>query len=165
MDCFPINSQHNVEETTPLKGTWVDIVIATGIIHLNSAYLKSVLLYHNLPTIGTKEQLVLRTYLVRPNRITDIVAREQGQLNQHCTEGILSKGDSASLLTFIEQESTCTPFNQMNDCTFIPVPSHIHTEEDINIYFKPQLDHINPEHKRREEQVCTNNTTTKQVQR
>ena len=23
--CFPIDSQHNVEETTPLKGTWVDI--------------------------------------------------------------------------------------------------------------------------------------------
>ena len=52
----------------------------TGINHLNSAYLKSVLLYHNMPTIGTKEQLVLRTHLPRKNGIADIVAGEQGQL-------------------------------------------------------------------------------------
>ena len=42
-------------------------VTTAGINHLNSAYLKSVFLYHNLPVIGTKEQLVLRTYLVRNN--------------------------------------------------------------------------------------------------
>ena len=43
--------------------------------------LKSVLLYHNLPTIGTNKQLVLRTYLLRCNRIADVVARQECQRN------------------------------------------------------------------------------------
>ena len=52
----------------------------TAINHLSIACLKSVLLYHNLPAIGRKEQLLLRTYLLRHNRIADVVAREEGQL-------------------------------------------------------------------------------------
>ena len=46
----------------------------TAIYCLSIAYLKSVLLYHNLSAIGRKEQLVLETYLLRHNRIADVVA-------------------------------------------------------------------------------------------
>ena len=57
------------------------LLVYYGINCLNSAYLKSVLLYHNLPAIGINKQLVLRTYLLRRNRIADIVARQECQRN------------------------------------------------------------------------------------
>ena len=52
----------------------------TGISRLTIAYLKSVLSFHHLPTIGSKDQLVLRTYMLRVNRMADAVAREENQL-------------------------------------------------------------------------------------
>ena len=42
---------------------------------------------------------------------------------------------------------------QPNRSKFIPVPSHIRTKEDLNILFKPLLEHIDHERKGREEQV------------
>ena len=41
----------------------------------------------------------------------------------------------------------------LNRSKFIPVPSHIRTEVDLNILFKPLLEHTDHERKRREEQV------------
>ena len=51
----------------------------TNINHLSINYLKSVLLYYNLPTMGTKDQLVLRTYLLRHNRVDDIQCSSKGR--------------------------------------------------------------------------------------
>ena len=125
----------------------------TGINRLSIAYLKSVLLYHNLPAIGRKEQLVLRTYLLRHNRMADVVAREEGQLKDliSIAQKIILEQRRLSFTSHVYRTRKYTL--QPNKSKFIPVPSHIRTEEDLNILFKPLLEHIDHEHKRREEQV------------
>ena len=46
----------------------------------NNTLLEISAFYHQLPILGSKEQLVLRICLVRHNRVADVVAREERQL-------------------------------------------------------------------------------------
>ena len=162
----PVSSTHSGEEgwgPTWWSTNWNNIyagdlstIPATtkGINRLSIAYLKSVLLYHNLAAIGRKEQLVLRTYLLRHNRMADVVAREEGQLKDliSIAQKVILEQRWLSFTSHVYQTRKYTL--QPNKSKFIPVPSHIRTEEDLNILFKPLLEHIDHEdNKRREEQV------------
>ena len=55
-------------------------ISTTAISRLTIAYLRSVLAYHHLPLLGTKEQLVLRVYLLRHNKTAAVATREESQL-------------------------------------------------------------------------------------
>lgn len=68
------NGQEYSGDLSTIPGT------TTAITCLTIPYLKSVFSFHNVSTIGSKEQLVLRTYLLRTNRTADVVSREEEQL-------------------------------------------------------------------------------------
>ena len=54
---------------------------STAINHMTIANLRTILKHHNLPIVGTKEQLlVMRVFLLRHDRTSAVYAREEGQI-------------------------------------------------------------------------------------
>ena len=122
----------------------------TAIHRLTIPFLKSVLNYHQLPTIGSKEQLVLRTYLLRHCRTAEVVAREERQLKDliDISHELILKQRELSFSSHIYRKRKYTTSGTKSK--FIPIPSHITTEDDLKTLFKPLLDTLDSNQKTRE---------------
>lgn len=120
-----------------------------AINRLTIPYLRSVLSFHHLPTIGSKEQLVLRTYLLRLNRTADAIAREEGQLKDliGIAQAIISEQRRLSFSSHIYRKRK---YSMGRKSQFIPQPSHILSDEDLKNLFKPFLDFLDEQRKLRE---------------
>ena len=120
-----------------------------AINHLTIPYLKSVLLYHKVSTIGCKEQLVLRVYPLRANRSAEIVAREE-QLKDLIRIAISTQRQ----LSFSSHIYRRRKYSITTACSkFIsqPSPSHVCSDEDLTSLFKPLLDYLDRKRKAREQ--------------
>ena len=54
----------------------------SGLNHLTIAKLRCILQYHGFAPVGSKDQLVLRVYLLRHGQVTAIVAQERDQIKK-----------------------------------------------------------------------------------
>ena len=137
---------------TEYVGNLASIPTTTKAINrLSIPYLKSVLSFHCLPIIGSKEELVLRTYLLRSNRTADVIAREEGQLNDliRIAQAIISEQRRLSFSSHIYRKRKYS-ISRKSHLLFIPQPCHICSDEDLKNLFKPFLDFLDEQRKLRE---------------
>lgn len=116
------------------------------------ANLRSILKHHNLPIVGTKEQLVMRVFLLRHNRTSAVVAREEAQIKDlvGLAYECIHQQRRLHLTSHIYRKRTYTlkPSNP----EFVVVPSSIRSESDLNKYlFQPILSYIEDCGRHREE--------------
>ena len=113
-------------------------------------HLRSVLKYHDLPHIGTKEQLVMRVYLLRHNKSAAAAAREEEQLRDliHLAYKTIREQRRLSITTHVYRKRKFTLQNK--DPHFVPQPQHVQTEEDLQSLFEPLLIQINSNRKKHE---------------
>ena len=107
---------------------------------------------HSLPHIGTKEQLVMRVYLLRHNKSVAAAAREEEQLRDlvHVAYKTIREQRRLNITTHVHRKRKF--ILQKKDPHFVPLPRHVKTEEDLQqSLFEPLLIHINTNRKTREE--------------
>ena len=128
--------------------------IPTAITRINNTmtipHLRSILKYHDLPHIGTKEQLVMRVYLLRHNKSAAAAAREEEQLRDliHLAYKTIREQRRLSITTHVYRKRKFTLQNK--DPHFVPQPQHVQTEEDLQSLFEPLLIQINSNRKKHE---------------
>ena len=138
--------------TKEYEGDISSLPTTTAAIHrFTITYLRSILRYHQLPTLGNKEQLVLRTYLLRHNRTADIVAREERQLRDliDIAQEIILSLRKLSFSSHIYRKRKYTTTGSVSK--FIPIPSHVVSENELKDLFKPLLNVLDLKRKTREE--------------
>lgn len=120
----------------------------SAINRLTVAHLKAILSYHHISTIGSKEQLVLRTYFLRISRTTDIVAREDDQLKDliEISRKIIQKQRELSFSSHIYRRRKYT-LSKTKSC--ILIPNHVHSAEELGNLYNPLLEHLEKEKERR----------------
>ena len=91
----PNCEQMPTDNHKPYSGKLEEIPLTLSKIN-TIPYLWSILKFHNLPTTGTKDQLVMRVYLLRCSKTTTVTAREEQQWRDRVS--LVYK----TILTFIE---------------------------------------------------------------
>ena len=127
--------------------------IPTAITRINNTmtipHLRSILKYHGLPHLGTKEQLVMRVYLLRHNESAAAAAREEEQLRDliNLAYKTIREQRRLSITAHVYRKRKFTL--QKKDPHFVPQPQHVQTEEDLQSLFEPLLIQINTNRKKR----------------
>ena len=139
--------------TTQYCGRVQDIPTAITKIYnsMTIPHLRTILKYHGLPHIGTKEQLVMRVYLLRHNKSAAAAAREEEQLRDlvHLAYKTIREQRRLSITTHVYRKRKF--ILQKKDPHFVPQPQHVKTEEDLQSLFEPLLIQINTNRKTCEE--------------
>ena len=106
--------------------------------HLTIPRLRSILKYHHISQFGTKDQLVIRVHLLRHNRSDAATAREEGQLTDliHLIYEGIRKQKELKIINHVYRKRTYSS-KQTSDSSFVPIPDHIGTEEDMSGLFNP----------------------------
>ena len=140
----PVNSEYNGNRSSIPTTT-------TAISRLTVAYLKSILAYHHLPVLGSKEQLVLRVYLLRHNEIAAVAAREERQLKDliDLANKIIFEHRRLSFSSHVYRRRKYSL--QASYSSFVPIPDHIKVVEDLPHLFHPLLSLMDRTHKENKE--------------
>ena len=105
-------------------------------------YLRSILKYHQLPFSGSKDQLVMRVYLLRHNKSAAAATKEVEQLRDLI---------NLAYATIREQRRLCITEHiyrkrkyslQKRDPHFITKPRGVQSQEDLQALFQPLLMYI-----------------------
>ena len=117
--------------------------------------LRAILKHHGYSTIGTKDQLILRVFMLRHNKRVGITAREEEQLKDlvQLTYKLIYEQRKLSLNSHIYRKRTYTL--QTVKPHFVPLPNHVSCEQDLKLLFQAFIDHINKEQSKREEEDKT----------
>ena len=103
---------------------------------MNVAKLRTILQVHNLPYLGSKDELVLRVFMLWNGCAKEAALKEISQLNDliQLTKELIMKQQTLSLTAHtyrVRQYSTHT------SKTFVPMPSHVNGEEDLSRLYDP----------------------------
>ena len=113
----------------------------SGISHLTVAKLKTILKAHNLPYLGSKDELVLRVIMLRHGRTKEAALKEKGQLKDlvKLAKELIMKQQSFHLTEHIYR---VRKYGTHTSKTFVPMPSHITGNDDLSNLYNPLLDYI-----------------------
>ena len=128
----------------PYSGNLEEIPVSLSKINnsLTIPRLRSILKVHNLPLTGTKDQLVMRVYLLRCNKTAAVSAKEEQQLKDHISMiyRMILVQRRLSVTAHIYRVRKYSL--QRESPHFISKPPHIDSEEDLQNLFEPLLAHI-----------------------
>ena len=117
----------------------------SGLNRLTIPKLRCILQHHGYTPIGTKDQLVLRVYLLRHRQTAAIVARERCQMKNFinlCRKIILSQR-SLHVKHHVYRKRKYTL--QKKNPHFVPTPPHVRSEGDLLKLFDPLITYIDKE--------------------
>ena len=118
--------------------------------------LRAILKHHGYSTIGSKDQLTLRVFMLRQNKRVGITAREEEQLKDliYLTYNLIHEQRKLSITSHVYRKRTYTL--QTVKPHFVPLPAHVSCEQDLKVIFQPLLDHIDKKRSNHEEedQIC-----------
>ena len=138
--------------TTSYSGNLTAVPTTTAAINrLTITNLRSILKHHNLPIVGTKEQLVMRVFLLRHNRTSVATAREEGQIRDliALAYDCINQQRQLYLTSHLYRKRTYTLKPSISE--FVIVPSSIRSESDLTSLFQPLLSYIEDRKKCRKE--------------
>ena len=118
---------------------------------LTLPFLRSILKFHNLPVSGTKDQLVMRVYLLRHNKTAAVTTREEKQVLDLISliyKAILEQR-RLNVTAHIYRQRKYTL--QKTNPHFVRKPPHVDKEEDLTNLFDPLVSFIGGERKKREQ--------------
>ena len=121
---------------------------STAINRLTIAKLRLILGHHNLPIVGSKEQLVMRVFLLRHNRTGAVSAREEGQIKDliKLVYEIIYQQRRLHLTSHIYRKRTYAL--RPSHPKFVAVPNNIRSESDLSKHlFDPLLTFIDERQK------------------
>ena len=100
--------------------------------------LKTVLKTHNLPYLGTKDQLVLRVLMLRHGHADEASLKEVNQLKDfvNLAKQLITQQQTLNLTSHCYRVRKYSTFTGK---TFVPMPSHVNGEEDLSNLFVPLL--------------------------
>ena len=137
----------------PYSGKLEEIPISLSKINnsLTIPRLRLILKFHGLPITGTKDQLVMRVYLLRCNKTAAVSAKEEQQL-QDLISMIYKMILEQRRLSVTSHIYRVRKYSLQRKCPhFVPKPSHINSEEDLQNLFEPLLAYILTHKKKREQ--------------
>ena len=104
--------------------------------------LRSILKHHGYSRVGTKDQLVLRVFLLRNGKKAAVTAREEEQLKDlvNITVSVIFEQWTLSLTSHVYRKRSYTTGQQIPH--FVAMPSHINSENDLQHLFNPLLEHL-----------------------
>ena len=114
--------------------------------------LRSILKHHNLPIVGTKEQLVMRVFLLKHNKTSAVTAREEGQIKDliKLVYEVIYQQRQLQLTSHTYRKRTYTLRSSHHE--YVTVPCTIRSESDLNkLLFEPILNLFDTRQKHREE--------------
>lgn len=118
---------------------------ASSINQLTMPVLKTVLKFHNLPYLGTKDQLVLRVLMLRHGHADEAALKEVNLLKDFVdlAKELIAKEQHLNLTMHCYRVRKYSTFTSK---TFVPMPTHINGEDDLCNLFNPLLEHIALKH-------------------
>ena len=101
--------------------------------------LRSILLHHEVPPFGTKEQLIFKVYLLRHNRSAAVTTREENQIKDliRMAKKVILEQRKLDLSTHVYRKRKYAL--RPNHHQFVPIPSTLNTESDLQSMFEPLL--------------------------
>ncbi len=103
--------------------------------------LRAVLSSHAFPTMGNKEELVIRVFLLKENRVSAMFAREQGQFKELISiieDLILAEREASSLQSACTHTYRRRAFTQTTCSSKVQVPA----DGKLDGIFEPLLAHL-----------------------
>ena len=150
-------SQHQ-GETPPepvnclYSGRLSSVPLTTASIrNLTIPKLRSILKHHNIPPFGEKDQLVMKVFLLRQGQTAAITSREENQLKdliQLAYQTIYNQR-YLNVSSHVYRKRTYTL--QTISPHFIPPPSHVQCESDLQSLFQPLIDFLDRRKQQRED--------------
>ena len=111
-----------------------------AINHLTIPVLRAILKHHKIPSIGIKENLVMRVFLLRHNRTIAITSREEKQIKYliNLVYKVILGKQKLHITSHVYRRRTYTL--QSNSSKFVAIPSHVVVEDDLHKrLFEPLL--------------------------
>ena len=100
--------------------------------------------------MGSKDQLLLRVFLLRNGKKAAVTAREEEQLKDlvKLTTIVMFEQRTLSLTSHVYRKRSYTTGQKIPH--FVAMPSHVNTENDLQHLFNPLLEHLRETKIRRE---------------
>ena len=117
----------------------------TAISRLPISKLRGILHYHGIMTLGIKEELVLRVFLLKQGRTAAMFAKEAAKLKDliRITEQLILSERTLDLMrpnhTYFRRTHSCID----HEDNLLEVPPHIKTLQDLSGLYRPLLEFIN----------------------
>ena len=127
--------------------------ITSALTRIPVGKLREVLHYHDFPTSGIKEQLVLRVFLLRQGCTAAITAKEENKMKNtikiHYKLILAQRKLNCTLSAHTYYKRTHSSSTSISTPLF-PLPETIHSPDDLHLLFAPLLDYMNSQHSLRE---------------
>ena len=143
------------------SGKLVNVPTTTAAIsHMPVSELHAILKYHGVSFSGTKDQLVLKVFLLRQGRTAATTAREEEQVKDliRLVQQLIFAQRNLQLTNHTYQQRTYTS----TSCKHFIAVDGIRSESDLTNLFSPLIDYINKLRRDKEEQ--DQSTTVQLVQ-
>ncbi len=115
--------------------------------HLSVATLRAIMHCHGFPIMGTKDELAIRTLLLRQGRSAAMFAREDKQLRDfiNITEQLIldERKLHVSLSSHMYQQRTFSSISNLTHKNEVQLPIHVRTIQDLPELFSPLLNDLN----------------------
>ena len=104
--------------------------------------LRAILIHHGYSSVGSKEQLVLRVFLLRNNKRSGITAHEEEQVKDliHVSYNIVLEQRRLALTSYVYRKRLLSTKNIQTKTLSIPI--HVSCEQELRSLFKPTVDHL-----------------------